>query len=694
MKTKKKLNFRNINTGKSNKMDAQIVSWLEEMSDFEDASLQFIEENVSESDRSSNHSEHNTDTEQSADDDSNNKEPSSVPMPYEISPIRRQRTSTSVRSRSRSPPTTIRHQPGSRRRKRTIQPDDKSPTCASSDDDEPLAQVVRRRKTVTRHRPSSQASTSAQSQLLPIAPACQRRLTRVPMYQGKDGTKWLTHPPSRPNIRTRQENIVINRPGVKGEEALNCKTPIDCFNLFITESMLHDIVLFTNIYIRAHKENFSRERDAKETNIAELKALIGLLLMAGLKKMNHVNVQEMWGNDGTSPDIFRATMSIKRFYFLLRHLRFDDMNTRTERASQDNMAAMRNMFEEFVTNCQKHYQIGEYCTIDEMLESFRGRCKFRVYMANKPAKYGIKIYALVDAKSFYTSNLEVYTGKQPPGQFNIESSANALVKRLSQNILNTGRNITMDNFFTSIPLADQLLIEHKTTIVGTLRKNKKEIPPDFLSNNNRSKPSSLFGFGDKKVLLSYVPNKKQNKIVLLLSTLHEDDKIDENTGPAAKPEIITFYNATKGGVDVVDQMKEEYSVGRMTRRWPMRLFYSIINIAGINSQIIYKANTENLMLRRLYLKEISMSLVKQHMTIRASIDTLNIPLRNQIARFVPAEQASSSKKEGKCSICPTKKNRRTKKGCSRCPKLLCNEHCTYLCEDCLNNTYSVDLENI
>lgn len=53
-------------------------------------------------------------------------------------------------------------------------------------------------------------------------------------------------------------------------------------------------------------------------------------------------------------------------------------------------------------------------------------------------------------------------------------------------------------------------------------------------------------------------------------------------------------------------MKEEYSVGRMTRRWPMRLFFSMMNIAGINSQIIYKANTEHLMLRRQYLKEIAM----------------------------------------------------------------------------------------
>lgn len=90
--------------------------------------------------------------------------------------------------------------------------------------------------------------------------------------------------------------------------------------------------------------------------------------------------------------------------------------------------------------------------------------------------------------------------------------------------------------------------------------------------------------------------KNKKKVVLLLSTLHDDNKLDETTGAAEKPEIITFYNGTKGGVDVVDQMKEEYSVGRMTRRWPMRLFFSILNIAGINSQIIYKENTNHLLL--------------------------------------------------------------------------------------------------
>lgn len=158
-----------------------------------------------------------------------------------------------------------------------------------------------------------------------------------------------TSPSPRPNIRTRQENIVINPLGVQGEDAKNSKTLLECFNLFITTQMLEDIVLFTNIHIRAHKDYFSRERDTTKTDLTEIEALVGLLLMAGLKKMHHLNIHEKWVDDGTAPDIFRAIMSKTIFFFLLRNVRFDDMQTRGERAKIDNMGAIRNICETFVT---------------------------------------------------------------------------------------------------------------------------------------------------------------------------------------------------------------------------------------------------------------------------------------------------------------------------------------------------------
>lgn len=204
----------------------------------------------------------------------------------------------------------------------------------------------------------------------------------------------------------------------------------------------------------------------------------------------------------------------------------------------DNLAPIRTVFDEFVNRCKSFYTPGEYCTIDEMLEGFRGRCKFRQYIANKPNKYGIKIFALVDSRVFYTVNMEIYAGKQPIGPFLQNNSGASVVKRMIKPIATTGRNITIDNWFTSVPLAVELLKDYKTTMVGTLKKNKREIPTCFLDTKNRQICSTKFGFGDNNcLLLSYVPKKGKN--VMMLSTMNTQGDIDPNSGDKKLPEVIS-----------------------------------------------------------------------------------------------------------------------------------------------------------
>jgi len=103
--------------------------------------------------------------------------------------------------------------------------------------------------------------------------------------------------------------------------------------------------------------------------------------------------------DGTGIEYFRLSMGMNHFYLLLRAIRFDDITTRALRQSSDNLAPIRSFFEDFVRRCQDYYELNNYVTIDEILESFRGRCRFRQYIPNKPAKYGLKIIALVDSST-------------------------------------------------------------------------------------------------------------------------------------------------------------------------------------------------------------------------------------------------------------------------------------------------------
>ena len=96
---------------------------------------------------------------------------------------------------------------------------------------------------------------------------------------------------------------------------------------------------------------------------------------------------------------------------------------------------------------------------------------------------------------------------------------------------------------------------------------------------------------------------KQSKSVNILSTLHKDFVIPENNNPKREPETVLFYNQTKVGVDVLDQMSKLYSVKAASRRWPVHIFYNVIDMVLINSYVIYKAVCKSIISRKVYVKK-------------------------------------------------------------------------------------------
>lgn len=344
--------------------------------------------------------------------------------------------------------------------------------------------------------------------------------------------------------------------------------------------MLLDIVRHTNKEIASQRLNYSSEqRYTGDITLRELEAYIGLLYISGARKDNHMSAEFLWGTLG-SP-IYVSVMSLKRFRFITNCLRFDDKQTREARKAADPFTYIRELWNKFFVHCQEYYKPSTECTIDEQLLGFRGRCKFRMYIPNKPEKYGLKLVFMCDSHSKYLVTgipyigKETYNGPEPLAQY--------LVKELAKPIYGTNSNITTDNWFTSFPLLSEMLA-HGITMVGTVRRNKKEIPPEALQTKGRPANTAMFLFdcNTNQQLISFSP--KKGKIVLVASTMHYTARVSEQT---RKPEAIEFYNETKGGVDSFDQMCKNYSCSRRTRRWPMAVFYGLLNAAGINAFIVW-----------------------------------------------------------------------------------------------------------
>jgi hypothetical protein len=268
-------------------------------------------------------------------------------------------------------------------------------------------------------------------------------------------------------------------------------------------------------------------------------------------------------------------MGRNRFVQINCALRFDDKTSRKEKLKSDKIPHIRELLNLWTPTLRHNFLPFENVTVDEQLFPFRGRCGFKQYIPTKPrGKFGLKSWILADQKTSFCCNFELYTGKPPGGVAEKEQGNRVVLSLVDYLGKKSGRNVTCDNFFTSIGLAEKLL-ERNITLIGTIRKNRAEIPREFLPGPLGDRPlfSSIYGFTSEFTLVSYVCRPR--KCVILLSSLHHDTSEDDSL--ECKPEIVKAYNATKAGVDTLDQLVGTYSVRRKTNRWTMALFYDMVS---------------------------------------------------------------------------------------------------------------------
>nr|XP_033472352.1 piggyBac transposable element-derived protein 4-like [Epinephelus lanceolatus]XP_033472354.1 piggyBac transposable element-derived protein 4-like [Epinephelus lanceolatus] len=452
-------------------------------------------------------------------------------------------------------------------------------------------------------------------------------------------------------------------------------SPKTSFELFITEEIIQLILKNTNLQGRRTAAEW------KDVDVEELWAFIGLLILAGVYRSRDEATQSLWAED-TGRSIFRATMSRKRFQQISVALRFDDCLSRPARQQRDKMAAIRGLWDLWSTRLPLLFNPGRDVCVDEQLVPFRGRCSFRQYIPSKPAKYGLKVWVVCDVETSYAWRMQVYTGRSPGAEREVNQGMRVVLE-LTEGL--EGHTVTMDNFFTSFPLAEELR-KRKMTLVGTLRKNKPELPPQLLQTRLREPLSSVFAFTRTQTAVSYVPKRGRN--VLLLSTKHREPAVEE--GPKKKPKIVTDYNHCKGAVDNLDKVVGTYSSRRRSCRWPQTLFCNILDVSSYNAFILFVAvdpswNQRKLFRRRLFLEELGKSLVAPMMARRRRMPrtpaaaTLVAQIQGQETEPAAAE-AGPLKRRKQCTFCTQQRKVWTQ--CSKCSKYSCKVHMKAICSSC------------
>ena len=142
---------------------------------------------------------------------------------------------------------------------------------------------------------------------------------------------------------------------------------------------------------------------------------------------------------------------------------------------------------------------------------------------------------------------------------------------------------------------------------------------------------------------------------------------------SGKSEIVEFYNKTKGSVDALDQKVRHHTIYQKTHRWPLAVFYNILDISAYNAYVLFNIRPpaqgiENSSRARFkFLCSLGEQLLKPNMLLRAHYhNDLNLPTKNALKVFGVAvasqkiQRRDKPQQKQRCPLFPHKRDRKVK----------------------------------
>ena len=411
--------------------------------------------------------------------------------------------------------------------------------------------------------------------------------------------------------------------------------PIQIFNLFLTDSIMEQLVTNTNAYAEYQLKGpeKDRQRDWWPVTGKELRCWLAIQIHMGLLG---VPPERYWMKDGTylpkeglPPAAYLGKtrfQEIRRFFHVSPH---DSPSTSESSEGGSSLPLWHSKVDLLLNQLRsfsQQYRVpGTNVTIDEAMILFTGRSIHITKMPNKPISQGYKFFCLAEKGyvwEFHPSSNAV--GGDP---VDVESRllpltdtgkmVHHMVRYLRLRHRKLSFNIYMDNFFTTQPLLAELR-RMGVGACGTCRPHFRGFPKE-LRVGKKAKLPYHFRNGaviDGVAVLLWMDSAP----VTMMSTIHplsgEESLVSKmrkhpgNKSTNAQgansvflpgerqkeldiPVIVHEYNLHKVGVDVADQYRTYFDTQLISRRNWYPLFYWILETALINSLIIYRDLPDN-----------------------------------------------------------------------------------------------------
>lgn len=489
---------------------------------------------------------------------------------------------------------------------------------------------------------------------------------------------------SNPPVWSNQlENVRINeftgQPGVNPQLGLhNGSTPYEIFQTFLPDTFFQLVADQTNIYAA----NNNPPKSWMPVKAAHIKQYFFINIMFGVKDLPDYKMY--WSNDSllNEPSISQC-MSRRQYEQINRFFHLNDSANYIPRGQEghDPIYKIRPMFDTVLKASKSNFYPEREVSFDEAMVQFTGRLSFKQYMKGKPCPWGVKVWCCADSRTGYLWNFKVYTGKNETASR--DGQGHDVITGLGDDLLGKFHHFYFDNFFSSVKLALDLL-EKDTYSCATFRSNRKGWPADL--KEKQPKGSLTMRQAGNMLATTWVDKRQVNVLSTNCNPTETTALRNTAAGRVEKilPTPVQTYNSFMGGVDLHDQNRSYYPVGRRSVKWWRCMVWFLLQVSIINSYQMYKhmykrsATTLRLLTHFEFRLEIIRALKQPSIRRRDNSETTQTGSDECTSVRLHAKRkktCSQCRKANPKRLTPSGRPVETSYGCSRCNIHLCKGRC-------------------